>query len=142
VGLYSSYTNGVDEMQNDIGEVESTYSEEEKLKLTKLFFKSLLIISILIYIPNLVLQLRLVTYFTWSGSVLIFAGIVGAVLAKLLCAFLFAWIYRIFSIFKKSYKRNTEIGWLFFGIFIALLATKGEGLFEEAATLIYAITHL
>jgi len=129
----------MDENKNE--SVEANSEEYIKLNLTKLFFISLLIISTIIFIPNLILSLRYATKFTWWGVALIHANILGSVTAKLIFSFSFAWIYRLYSIIKKRYSQSKEISWLIFGIFLALLATKGEGFFEEASAVIYAIVN-
>ncbi len=129
----------MDENKNE--SVEANSEEYKKLKLTKLFFMSLLIISTIIFIPNLILSLRYATNFTWRGVLFIYADILGAVIAKLIFLFLFVWSYRIYSMFKKRYSQSTEISWLIIGIFLALLATKGEGFFEKANAVIYEIVN-
>jgi hypothetical protein len=110
---------------------EHTKESVNKVGLTKIFFLALFTIFTFCL---------LVTYFgfwrfskttTDYGILLVSANYLGVITSYLIWAFLFCWIYRIYSIYSKKYTMGAEIGCLIFGSLLAFFAAIGNGCIED-----------
>jgi len=101
-------------------------SENGKLKLLKLFLVSLTILSTFLFLYTFFITVLFADNISLLKFFGVFATYFGLIIGKLISIFIPVIIYRLYSLLRKKYSRDIEIGILIFSTLLIALSLKTD----------------